>query len=411
MLNKIKNYPLFHLSIFLILFFNFLHSGEEYDPISVYLTWTKKPDSTISIQWITPKSDTENSIFFRTLVQPNDCQDHPFLEEKGSHSPMPQGHPYLIHRVEISNLKPSSSYEFKIGKEGKLFKFKTMPEKLSTIKFVEGGDVYHDTIDLVEKMNIVAAKQNPDFAVIGGDIAYAADSSHGIFPEEIHRWMKWLVAWKKTMITNEGFLIPILPAIGNHETSGGFGKPQGAAPFFYALFPMPGEQGYNVLDFGDYMSLIILDSGHTNPISGKQSDWLKSTLQSRGNIPYKFAIYHVPAYPSARKHSYEVSQTVRQHWTPIFDTYSLKAAFEHHDHTYKRTHPLKNGKIDKNGVVYLGDGAWGVANPRAPKRACSYIAKTLSSSNFILVTLNEEAVTYEAYNIKGEIIDRYAQNK
>ena len=31
-------------------------------------------------------------------------------------------------------------------------------------------------------------------------------------------------------------------------------------------------------------------------------------------------------------------------------------------HTFKRTHPLKGGKVHPNGTVYLGDGYWGIEN-------------------------------------------------
>jgi hypothetical protein len=400
------------ISIFLCIFFlcnlALLHSNEIYDPISVYLTWKKKPESTMSIQWISKKIEINNSVFYRKV----NCEENAlFLQANATYINMPEGHPFLIHHVELTDLEPGISYVFKISDNGREFKFKTMGTELTTVKFVEGGDVYHDTIDLVEDTNKEAAKQNPDFAIIGGDIAYAADSSHGIFPEDFQRWIRWLIAWKNTMVTPEGFLIPILPAIGNHETSGGFGKTPSAAPIFYALFPMPGGQGYNVLDFGNYMSIILLDSGHTHPIAGKQTDWLSNTLENRKDVPYKFAIYHVPAYPSARKMSYEISSTIRKNWVPVFDTHSLRAAFEHHDHTYKRTEPLKNGKKHPDGVVYLGDGAWGVANPRKPKRYNPVMAKCLSCCNFILVTLNESGCKYQAINQKGEIIDQYEQKK
>jgi 3',5'-cyclic AMP phosphodiesterase CpdA len=403
----LKKYILSFLFIFLYISVS-IQADEHYDPISVYLSWKKKPESTMSIQWISQKNETNNCVYYRKLDSEASL---PYLQATASDINMPEGHPFLIHHVELECLEPGTAYVFKISENGVEFKFKTIPSTLTTLKFVEGGDVYHDTIDLVEDTNRQAARQNPDFAIIGGDIAYSADSSHGIFPEDFQRWMKWLIAWKNTMVTPDGFLIPILPAIGNHETSGGFNKTPTAAPFFYALFPMPGIQGYNVLDFGNYMSIIILDSGHTHKIAGKQTDWIENTLKSRGDIPYKFAVYHVPAYPSARKMSYEVSSDIRKNWVPVFDSYSLRAAFEHHDHTYKRTDPLKKGKKHPNGVVYLGDGAWGVANPRKPKRYNPLMAKCSSSPNFILVTLNEAGCKYEGINQKGEIIDVYTQKK
>lgn len=410
MLFSLKNMRIFFKICFIFVLLP-LFAEAEYDPVSVYLTWTKSPESSMTILWLSGKQETDNKVYYKAI----DANEKPFLEVTATHKIVPHGWPYLIHQVEITGLDSATAYQFKITENGKLFKFKTMSQNLTTVKFVEGGDIYHDNIEVVENTNTQAAKANPDFAVIGGDIAYSADTKHGLFPEEFPRWLKWLISWKKTMVTQEGFLIPILPTIGNHETKGGYGGSPMDAPCFYAFFPLPGVQGFNVVDFGNYMSIILLDSGHTHPVSGKQTDWLFYTLQARENVPYKFAVYHVPAYPSSskrsRKHSYEIGNKIRQHWVPLFDKFSLTAGFEHHDHDFKRTYPLKNGKKCEKGVVYMGDGAWGVAVPRMPKRCLPYIAQALPQTHFILVTLNDESVKYEAINGKGEIIDRYEQKK
>jgi hypothetical protein len=65
-------------------------------------------------------------------------------------------------------------------------------------------------------------------------------------------------------------------AIGNHEVQNHYLETHAdyqpgpdwrekVAPHFYALFAFPGHPGYNVLDVGDYLSLVILDSGLTSP--------------------------------------------------------------------------------------------------------------------------------------------------
>src|SRR5262249_15509426 len=149
----------------------------------------------------------------------------------------------------------------------------------------------------------------------------------------------------------------------------------------------PGKPGYNVLDFGNYMSIFLLDSGHTNPVGGKQAEWLAKMMQVRKDTPHKFALYHVPAYPSVHKIDKEIGAEIRKFWVPSFDTYHLTAAFENHEHAYKRTHPLLAGMIVADGVVYVGDGGWGVKNPRAPRRVHekSYLANALSARHFLVV--------------------------
>jgi hypothetical protein len=193
----------------------------------------------------------------------------------------------------------------------------------------------------------------------------------------------------------------------HHDTSGRFGQTPEEAPFFYSLFAMPGQQGYNVLDFGNYMSLVILDSGHTHPVSGAQEEWLAKTLSERVNVPNKFALYHVPAYPSVRHQNNHDSSEVSTHWVPLFEAFGLTAAFENHDHAYKRTHPILKGRPDPSGVVYLGDGAWGMKRTRKPKSQRWYLAKTASSRHFILVTLEKESRHFSAISSTGEVIDTF----
>jgi hypothetical protein len=212
------------------------------------------------------------------------------------------------------------------------------------------------------------------------------------------------------MVTPEGLSIPLLPVIGNHDCNGSFGVTPDDAPFFYSFFPMPGPQGYNTIDFGNYMSIFLLDSGHTHPIAGAQTEWLAEALKERNDVTNKFALYHVPAYPSARSFQYKYSVQVRNAWTPLFDRYGLTAAFENHDHDYKRTHPLIGGKVSANGVLYFGDGSWGVGDPRKASDLASkpYLAKAVQTSQFLLVTIDATTKKVTAITPQGEVIDDYA---
>jgi acid phosphatase type 7 len=388
--------------------------AENYEPVAVYLTWQRSPESTMTINWITFDNRADDQVEFR------DNETKPWDRKQGMHSTMPGDSHYLIHSVELTNLQPATDYAFRTGHDAVSYKFRTMPATLKEpIRFVVGGDMYHDGVECLSETNRQAAKTDPMFALVGGDIAYAADTNISFLPRWTHswidilagqkpdRWLAWLIAWKNDMVTPDGRLVPILPVLGNHDTSGRFGQTPDKAPFFYALFPMPGPQGYNVLDFGNYMSIVLLDSGHTHPIEGTQAQWLTATLDARQQVPHKFAIYHVPAYPSVRKPNDEMCAKVRKNWVPIFEKFNLTAAFENHDHAYKRTHPIKDGKIDSQGIIYLGDGAWGVDKPRKARRLNQkwYLASFASERHFLMVTINEDKRHAVAITSQGKIID------
>ena len=397
--------------LFVACFIPSLHAATSYDPIAVYLTWQRNPETTMTIHWITRANRKANTVEYRQ------ASDNQWSAANGSSIHMPEQSPYLVHTVELINLKPDCDYVFRPGKDAVEYKFRTLPALLEKpLRFIVGGDMYHDSLKILHETNIQAARTDPQFALVGGDIAYAV-SGFSFLPSWIQlrmdhwhsgqteRWLEWLVAWKRDMVTSDGRLIPILPAIGNHDTNGRFGQTPAESPYFYSLFAMPGSQGYNVLDIGNYMSLLILDSGHTHPIGGEQEKWLADALHDRVHVPNKFALYHVPAYPSVRSMDNEYSSQVRQHWVPLFEKYGLTAAFEHHDHAYKRTHPILQNHVDPSGVLYLGDGAWGMKKPRQPKNERWYLAKTASARHFILVTLDSHNCYFTAIASNGVILD------
>jgi hypothetical protein len=368
----------------------------------------------MTLLWLTPPGETKDLVTYRS------DDDDTWHEQQGIHKNLPEDAKYVLHTAELTGLQPDKTYLFRIGSQEKIYKFHTIPATLTKpLKFVAGGDMYHDDIPTLRETNRQAALTGPSFALVGGDIAYAAGWGTGYFPkwaskminkhrtQEFGKWLEWLKAWTEDMVTPEGYLIPMLPILGNHDVVGGFDETPEQAPFFYALFPMPGSQGYNVVDFGDWMSIMLLDSGHTHPIEGKQTEWLDEKLKARQNVPFKCAVYHVPAFPSYRNFDYRYSAEVRKNWVPLFDKYHLNMAFEHHDHAYKRTYPILNGVIDPAGVVYVGDGAWGVKKPRKPRSESKrwYLEKTAQARHFILVEHDMSNTKVSAITGEGIVID------
>jgi hypothetical protein len=391
-----------------LLYFVFINCGCFADLASetVYLTWKQQPDTTMTIQWVTPLKETGTQIFYKTKEKDN------WQHQRGNNTPFPGMAHSLLHSVELTDLTPDTAYQFKIDKSDStdpLF-FQTMPKDLNApIRFVVGGDMYHDgyTTKDMRKTCLEAIKTNPHFALLGGDLAYAF--SHTRSAEKPERWIEWLKAWNGCMKTEKGRLIPMIAAIGNHDIFGHFNQTPAEAKVFSSLFPMPGEQIYNVLNFGSYLSVFILDSGHANPIGGKQAEWLKKNLQCHSSSLHRIAIYHVPAYPSIRSFRNLQSGQIRRFWVPLFEKGGIQMVFEHHDHTYKRTIPLTGGKSHPEGIVYVGDGAWGVDNPRKPAKSkpIPYLAKFKSARHFILITLDGNNKEVKTFDDSGIVIDEY----
>lgn len=368
---------------------------------TIYLTWQRSPATTMTVQWISFSADKETFLAYRLKEGKGD-----WLKAAGETLPFPSTSEYLIHRVELEQLTPNTEYIFKVLPEGREYQFLTAPSHLTQLHFVVGGDMYHDSIQLMENTCKEAAQANPLFALIGGDIAYAVQSIY--FPlQKIERWLTWVKTWHATMVTPQGNLVPVIPAIGNHDLIGQFDQTPLQAAVFSALFPMPGKQIYNVLDFNDYLSVFILDSGHANPISGKQTNWLSRVLEERQQTIHRLALYHVPAYPSVRSFRNKESLAIRHSWVPLFEKGGIQTAFEHHDHAYKRTYLLLKDRIDPQGILYIGDGCWGVEKPRILRSRYFYLAKFAPLRHFIKVILTPDAQIFTSISDQGKVIDEY----
>lgn len=124
--------------------------------------------------------------------------------------------------------------------------------------------------------------------------------------------------------------------------------------------------------------------------------------------------YHVPAYPSVKPitGAGRARADVRKHWPPLLEEFKVDVAFEHDDHAYKRTHPLRNGERHPEGVVYLGDGAWG----KGPREVHTpderpYLTKSVSTLNVIRVEIRPDgSQLYRAVDETGETVDTFQQS-
>lgn len=378
-----------------LLFFSVLFGA---DPQVVYLTWTEDPATTMTIHWHTDRGKAQE-LTYRKVNDPK------WKSAKSAFHPI-EGTDVDVHTVHLKGLDQDTVYLFNLGSE---YKFRTMPKELNRpLRFAIGGDVYyikdHQTFI---RMNQMIADQDPDFIVTGGDLAYTKGKKQ--FGKgrmwELSQWQGFLKG-QQTIKGKDGRLIPMLPVVGNHDVA----KPQHRTPepeMFFQMFAFPQmNKAYRCLDFGTYLSFILLDSDHHSPIEGEQTAWLQKTLKEKKSA-YLLTAYHVPAYPSRNPYAGKIPEKLRQYWSPLFEQYKVPFVFEHHNHTFKRTHPIKNGKIDPNGVTYLGDGSWGVATrPVKSPDELWYLLKSASINMCYIVTLTKEKCLIEAKNLQGQLIDQ-----
>lgn len=366
-------------------------------PQGLFLTWQRDPTTTMTIQWV--GSEEEGAARPISFAKDGSLE---WQSAPGAVHDFPSSK-FKIFRTELTGLEPDGEYRFRVGMDGPERRFRTMPVKpTNTIDFISGGDA--GTGEAAQQVNLLAGKQDPKFILLGGDLAYENGMVGAAF-------MKFLNNYSTQAIDTQGRMIPLVACLGNHEVRGGYQQGRKSAPYFYSVFDgLYPEKGFARLDFGDYMSIILLDSNHTTPIEGEQADWLERQLAEREECPNVFVFYHVPSYPSVRPVDLEnmergTGADSRKHWVPLFERYNVDAVFEHHDHAYKRTHPLLNGLADPNGIPYLGDGSWGKLRRPFTGVERPYLAVTDESFHLSVHRIEGEQRFHVALSDKGKVVD------
>ncbi|MFM7282860.1 MAG: fibronectin type III domain-containing protein [Planctomycetia bacterium] len=381
-------------------------TARSQDLVGIYLEWVQDPATTMIVNWVDLYPEGTTELYWRQEGVAD------WKQAKAARRGIP---PSGLHRcsLELTELQPDTRYEISIGnipeKNAKPLFFRTMPRDLKArpVRFLNGGDTMA-TREMFEAMNRQAALLEPDFVVLGGDLAY----ENGIWAMRV---VEWLQSWTRTAVTKDGRLLPLVAGIGNHEVRGHYnGRAPGDAPYYYGLFTLPDGRASRTLDFGRYLSLVLLDSAHTEPIQGAQTQWLERALLERTEQQFLFPFYHSPAWGTTKAPKQgtpldnPVAIAIRSHWVPLFERFGISAAFEHDHHNFKRTHRILDGKRDdERGLLYLGDGAWGVLVRTVPAEGSAWwLAKAEARNHLWCIDLRGDGVAaIRAFDSRGIVFD------
>lgn len=370
-------------------------AAEPGEVAGLILTWQRDPSTTMTIDW------HETSPLERPVLLHRRKGAAEWMSSVPAASEFPHAPGRMVYRIELTGLEPDADYEFRPAGRELPYHFRTMPKRLTrALRVVVGGDTA--PAGIFEKINGVAAALRPDFILWGGDYSYSNGQA-----AEIKKEILWHENIRDHLIGADRRVIPVIAAVGNHEVN------SSVAPYYEANFAFPAEETYGVLDFGDYLSVWVLDTNHVARVAGKQTAWFAGSLAERAKDPGRVLIpvYHVPAYPSVRKDE-GTTLEIRKHWVPLFEKGGVSMVFEHHDHAYKRTHPLLGGKVQDSsakGVTYLGDGAWGASIRKVrPPTDVPHIAKSRSVNHLFFFEIGPDGpLRFQALDLTGEVFDRF----
>lgn len=373
--------------------------------------WMKNPSREAVISWTTRQAGEKHRIYYDTELrggnraaysdQADSFKDGMFTMVAADEEFVKPGY---YHHVHLKGLEPGTRYFILIESDGEVsreFNFITALEEDVPFQLLFGGDsriqgqtpyVHTDRRKMNDRMRTLFEENSRVLALVhGGDYCERAE------------W-RYLDAWltdHERVITEDGRMLPIIPARGNHDVQVGFEE----------MFPWPGMERsyYYTTHLSPAMALVTLNTEIS--MSGDQRKWLREELPGlREANRWLMASYHRPAHPSVR--NMQDGESRRRNFVPHFEENNLDLACESHDHALKRTVPIRDGKHDpENGIIYIGDGGLGVPQ-RTPDPDRWWFkggeSVVTAAHHVHLFDVGEEEFRARAFGMEGDVLDDFA---
>lgn len=202
--------------------------------------------------------------------------------------------------------------------------------------------------------------------------------------------------------------IPIYTSIGNHEKND---------DNFYKYMSNPAPEYYYSFVYGN-VKFFMIDSNKDLLKNSEQYKMIEKDLK-QSNEKWKIAVFHHPPYSSDENDYGDTYRGKSSKGDPdlkdlvkLFEAYNLDLVINGHIHTYERTLPIRENKIDnKNGITYLVmGGAGGGLEDFAPTRNW-FMAKVKRDNHYGTILINDNTLSMSAFDINGKMFDNFSITK
>ncbi len=380
-------------------------------PKYVRLSHDDATHSTMTVSW-----NTDGNVGTKVLY--GTTAGNLSSEASGMVNPGP-GSLGFIHEVTVTGLQPNTTYFYKAGDDvegySAEYSFITAPsphEECGKFRFMFMGDNRPDPIfgggENYDKILVEAEGHSSRFLLVGGDLVIDGD--------QIDQWATFLAYTESTSA-----FVPVMPAIGNHDTGPG----EGDGANYNRIFALPtstGAYGSNTEDYYHFTyGNVIVASLSTEGFDGgnipfeTQASYLDEVLTNNPK-KWKIVILHKPIYtyedPFGVTHEpNEEKQNAAL--VPIFDKHHVDIVLASHNHWYERYEPsacATQGKpgSDKTcsvggdpafGTIYIVSGGAGAFT--IPQLLCGLGSGQVACSadhHYILFDVDDSKLTLETWS-------------
>ena len=306
---------------------------------------------------------------------------------------------YEQYQADLAGLRPNRQYVYsaivnnqQIG-DGLSCHFRTAgPGPLDFLVLGDSGQSTPAQFAIASRM----ALEHPSFILHVGDIAYM-DGTFAQFHSNYFQFYSGLMS-----------CVPFFTSPGNHEYM------TNDAAAYLALHSVP-QRTVPMNDWGRYYSFdwanahfVSLDSNacleHAVEGNGRMLAWLENDLKFTRAF-WRIAFFHHPPYATGLNQGDIHCAWAREKIVPILETYGVQVVFSGHEHSYHRSHPVRDSTTTTqgNGTLYITSGGGGAG--LYPVFAHPLLAVSQSSHHYVRGEMRGVQLTLRAIGIDGIEID------
>jgi predicted phosphodiesterase len=307
-----------------------------------------------------------------------------------------------IHEVRLDGLGPETRYVYRVSSTladgttiaGAVLQFMTAVKADSAFSFAVVGDTQKNP-RMTAKVAKVMYDRRPHFVVHCGDVV---DSG----PDKAE-WVHELFAPCAELFAR----CPVFPTIGNHEKD---------HAWYYRYFSLPDPEYRYRYRYGN-ADFFVVDSNRSLRPESEQYGWLEDQL-GRSDATWKFVYHHHPAWTSDADDYGDTLTGPGTFGDPnvrglvkLYEKHKVDVVFNGHIHLYERTWPIRDGKVDPRGVVYVTSGGGGGKLEEAGPLPTWFKAQLRVDFHCCYVNVHGRRLSFQAFDHNGQLFDAFEREK
>lgn len=316
-----------------------------------------------------------------------------------------------IHTAAVSDLKPGTAYEYRVGAgdkrsdwqsfhtaQGHDFKALIFPDSQSS-----DYSVWAATAQPAWQRN-----QDAQFFINMGDLV-----DNG---QDHYQWNAWF-----DVVGDMIARIPVVTLLGNHETYDKDWKVRMPEAYLH-LFALPRidrekyQNQFYSFDYGDVHFVVLNTQSQEladfepsldeDEVAWFKEDMAKTTKKWKIVLMHKDPLqYGFANRPEPREEGFSPEGRL---WMPLFDQYGVDAVLSAHLHTYRDRGHIRNFQRDESGPLYLITGVAGnVQYPGLWKQHSldEYVAPQPETDNYMTLEATDDSLTFRSFLPDGQLLE------